>query len=51
MPFARIAKAWVDQDQSIPDNIARSLVRRAGTPPKVQALSLDTNFAAVDPAT
>lgn len=51
MPFARIANAWVDQNQSIPENVARSLVRRAGTTPQVKALALDTNFTAVDPQT
>ncbi|KAF5370996.1 hypothetical protein D9615_010020 [Tricholomella constricta] len=49
--FARISKAWVPEDQSIPKDIARRLVRRQGVQPRVQALALDTNFAAVDPAT
>jgi len=37
-------------DQSIPSHIARRLVRRDGQTPEVQALALDTNFAAVDPS-
>ncbi|KAJ7150475.1 hypothetical protein C8R43DRAFT_494922 [Mycena crocata] len=46
--FARIAKAWVPEDQSIPSTVAARLVRRDGTQPEVKALSLDTNFDAVD---
>ncbi|KAJ6551974.1 hypothetical protein B0H19DRAFT_182463 [Mycena capillaripes] len=46
--FARVAKAWVPEDQSIPSSIAARLVRRDGTQPEVKALSLDTNFDAVD---
>ncbi|KAF8073317.1 hypothetical protein FPV67DRAFT_1409522 [Lyophyllum atratum] len=48
--FARISKAWVPKDQSVPKDVAHSLIRRQGVQPKVQALALDTNFAAVDPA-
>ncbi|KAJ6546623.1 hypothetical protein B0H10DRAFT_2131051 [Mycena sp. CBHHK59/15] len=47
--FARIAKAWVPDDQSIPASVARRLVRRDGTQPQVKALALDTNFDAADP--
>ncbi|GLB45261.1 putative expressed protein [Lyophyllum shimeji] len=46
--FARVSRAWVPDDQSIPIDVARRLVRRQGTQPKVQALAIDTNFAAVD---
>ncbi|KAJ7197817.1 hypothetical protein GGX14DRAFT_700233 [Mycena pura] len=47
--FARVSKAWVPADQSVPASIAARLVRRDGTPPpQVKALSLDTNFGAVD---
>ncbi|KAJ6483567.1 hypothetical protein C8R47DRAFT_1017685 [Mycena vitilis] len=46
--FARVAKAWVPEDQSIPSTVAARLVRRDGTQPQVKALSLDTNFDAVD---
>ncbi|KAJ7708198.1 hypothetical protein B0H17DRAFT_1191688 [Mycena rosella] len=46
--FARVAKAWIPEDQSIPSSIASRLVRRDGTQPEVKALSLDTNFNAVD---
>ncbi|TFK33758.1 hypothetical protein BDQ12DRAFT_614698 [Crucibulum laeve] len=46
--FARVAKSWVPDDQSIPANISSSIVRRDGTQPQVKALTIDTNFAAVD---
>ncbi|KAJ6587458.1 hypothetical protein DFH09DRAFT_1141142 [Mycena vulgaris] len=46
--FARVAKAWVPEDQSIPSSIAARLVRRDGKQPQVKALSLDTKFDAVD---
>ncbi|KAJ3569322.1 hypothetical protein NP233_g5127 [Leucocoprinus birnbaumii] len=44
--FARIAKAWVPADQSIPPSVARRLVRRDGETPQVHALSVDVNFGA-----
>ncbi|KAJ7237877.1 hypothetical protein B0H12DRAFT_1222188, partial [Mycena haematopus] len=46
--FARIAKSWVAEDQSIPASVRRSLVRRDGKTPVVRALAIDTNFDAVD---
>ncbi|KAF7325638.1 hypothetical protein MKEN_00413600 [Mycena kentingensis (nom. inval.)] len=46
--FARVSKAWVPEDQSIPTDIAKRLVRRAGVPPIVKALRLDTNWEAVN---
>ncbi|KAJ7913379.1 hypothetical protein B0H13DRAFT_1612629 [Mycena leptocephala] len=46
--FARIAKSWVPDDQSIPTSVRRSLVRRGGKAPVVKALALDTNFDSVD---
>ncbi|KAJ6522865.1 hypothetical protein B0H19DRAFT_1008804 [Mycena capillaripes] len=50
-PFARVQKAWVPADQSIPASIAARLVRRDdGSQPQVQAITLDTNFAAADNA-
>ncbi|KAJ7049580.1 hypothetical protein C8F01DRAFT_1069029 [Mycena amicta] len=45
--FARIAKAWVPDDQSIPEAVQKRLVRRTGVPPVVKALHIDTNFDAV----
>ncbi|KAJ7049559.1 hypothetical protein C8F01DRAFT_1238484 [Mycena amicta] len=45
--FARIAKAWVPADQSIPEAVQKRLIRRAGVPPVVKALHIDTNFDAV----
>ncbi|KAJ7495528.1 hypothetical protein FB451DRAFT_1077168 [Mycena latifolia] len=47
-PFARVQKAWVPADQSIPASIAARIVRRDGSQPQVQAITLDTNFAAVN---
>ncbi|KAF7312702.1 hypothetical protein MIND_00284900 [Mycena indigotica] len=47
MAFARIAKAWVPEDQSIPESIQKRLVRRSGNPPIVKALRIDTNFEEV----
>ncbi|KAJ6524228.1 hypothetical protein DFH09DRAFT_1372201 [Mycena vulgaris] len=46
--FARIAKAWVPEDQSIPGSIKSRIVRRDGKVPVVKALALDVNFDAVD---
>ncbi|KAH6904652.1 hypothetical protein BKA70DRAFT_1108941 [Coprinopsis sp. MPI-PUGE-AT-0042] len=46
--FAHISRAWVPENQSIPDNVAKKLVRRDGTQPEVKALHIDTDFAAVD---
>ena len=36
------------QDQTIPEGVASRLVKRDGTLPEVQALHIDTDFAAVD---
>ncbi|KAJ7149272.1 hypothetical protein C8R43DRAFT_888085 [Mycena crocata] len=47
-PFARVANAWVPEDQSLPDHIAARFVRRGEPSPEVKALALDTNFAAAD---
>jgi hypothetical protein len=47
--FARVAKAWVPEDQSMPSSIAARFVKRGRRGmPEVKALSLDTNFGAVD---
>ncbi|KAJ7088827.1 hypothetical protein B0H15DRAFT_780532 [Mycena belliarum] len=46
--FARISKAWVPEDQSIPASLQSRIVRRDGKQPVVKALALDTNFDAVD---
>ncbi|KAF7312700.1 hypothetical protein MIND_00284700 [Mycena indigotica] len=48
MAFARIANAWVPDDQSIPESIQKRIIRRSNTPPVVKALRIDTNFDAVD---
>ncbi|KAJ7664073.1 hypothetical protein B0H17DRAFT_304395 [Mycena rosella] len=47
-PFARVAKTWVPADQSIPASISARIVRRDGSQPQVQAITLDTNYAAVN---
>ncbi|TDL21321.1 hypothetical protein BD410DRAFT_724403 [Rickenella mellea] len=47
VPFARVARAWVPEDQSIPSSVAKRLVSRGGkAAPQVKALSLDTNWKA-----
>ncbi|KAJ7282823.1 hypothetical protein C8J57DRAFT_1296618 [Mycena rebaudengoi] len=46
--FARVAKAWTSEDQSIPASVSRRLVRRDGAQPEVKALRLDTKFDLVD---
>ncbi|KAJ7585204.1 hypothetical protein C8J56DRAFT_788976 [Mycena floridula] len=46
--FARVADAYVPQDQSIPSSVARRVVRRDGSTPEVKGLKLDTNFGAID---
>ncbi|KAJ6602837.1 hypothetical protein DFH09DRAFT_1355028 [Mycena vulgaris] len=46
--FARVSKAWVPDDQSIPSSIKGRIFRRNGKAPVVKALALDTNFDAVD---
>jgi hypothetical protein len=48
--FARVARSWVPVDQSIPDSVARKVVRPDGTLPQVLALTLDTKFDVVDSA-
>jgi hypothetical protein len=45
--FARVAKAWVPKNQTIPSDVQSRLIRRDGESPTVHALSLDTNFAAI----
>jgi hypothetical protein len=48
MPFARVAKQWVPQDQSIPNESMKKIVRRDEAAPQVKAMRIDTNFAAAD---
>ncbi|KAI0056899.1 hypothetical protein BV25DRAFT_1864173 [Artomyces pyxidatus] len=45
MPFARVAKSWVPDDQSMPSGMHS----RQDTSGQIQALALDTNFSATDP--
>lgn len=46
--FARVARAWDPEDQSLPSNLVARVLRRDDTTPPVKALALDTNFSAVD---
>ncbi|KAH8829973.1 hypothetical protein DL96DRAFT_1461298 [Flagelloscypha sp. PMI_526] len=46
--FARIGRIWVSDDQSVPQDVARRLVRRAGAPAQVRGVTIDTDFGAVD---
>ncbi|KAG5638045.1 hypothetical protein H0H81_002165 [Sphagnurus paluster] len=48
--FARVARSWVPKDQTIPAEFKPAIMRRSGTKPLVMALTLDTNFAAINPA-
>jgi len=48
MPFARVGKVWTHSNQSVPIMNKRKFPRRQ-LAPTVQGISLDTNFAAVDP--
>ncbi|TDL21224.1 hypothetical protein BD410DRAFT_308836 [Rickenella mellea] len=50
--FARVAKASVSADQSIPQSIARRLHRRATdtSAPQVHAITIDTDFGAIGDA-
>ncbi|KAG6907149.1 hypothetical protein DXG01_010326 [Tephrocybe rancida] len=45
--FARVSRAWMPDDQSLPEDVARRFVGRA-LQPQIQALTLNTNFAAVN---
>ncbi|KAK0217175.1 hypothetical protein IW262DRAFT_1276049 [Armillaria fumosa] len=46
--FARVARAWDSEDQSLPSDLVARVLRRDGTTPPVKALALDANFSAVD---
>ncbi|KAK0186726.1 hypothetical protein F5146DRAFT_141908 [Armillaria mellea] len=46
--FARVARAWDPEDQSLPSDVAARVVRRDGITPPVKALALDVNFAATN---
>ncbi|KAJ7058958.1 hypothetical protein C8F01DRAFT_284946 [Mycena amicta] len=55
-PFARVARAWVHADQTIPDDVAATIdakLRKRQDPdaeaPPVLGLAIDTSFADVDP--
>ncbi|OBZ79357.1 hypothetical protein A0H81_00033 [Grifola frondosa] len=50
MPFARIAKEWTHENQSIPPNMQTSIRRRDGSTPVVRGIRLDTHFDEVDPS-
>ncbi|KAF8629792.1 hypothetical protein AX17_005571 [Amanita inopinata Kibby_2008] len=47
--FARVARAWIPEDQSMPVNLAARLAKgHGGMPPQVKALQLDTQFHAIN---
>ncbi|KAK0458142.1 uncharacterized protein EV420DRAFT_1270744 [Desarmillaria tabescens] len=46
--FARVARAWDPEDQSLSSDVVARVIRRDGTTPPVKALALDTNFAAIN---
>ncbi|RDB30162.1 hypothetical protein Hypma_012361 [Hypsizygus marmoreus] len=48
--FARVARVWEPTDQTVPSDVAGRISRRPGFKPRVKALTLDVNFAAIDPA-
>lgn len=43
-PFAIVSLEYVPDDQTIPESVARSLVRRDGSLPEVKALSITVDF-------
>lgn len=46
--FARVARAWDPEDQSLPSDLVARVLQRDSTTPPVKALALDANFSAVD---
>jgi len=44
MPFAIVAKHWIPEDQSIPQDTMKRIVRRDGAPTQVQAMTISTDF-------
>ncbi|KAJ8517433.1 hypothetical protein ONZ45_g5373 [Pleurotus djamor] len=48
-PFARVVKATVAEDQSVPSHFESKIAKRDGTAPQVYTFAIDTNFAAADP--
>ncbi|KAJ3528236.1 hypothetical protein NM688_g8023 [Phlebia brevispora] len=50
MPFARVVSEDLHEDQSVPASVAKRLTSRAGSAATVRAITVDTNFAAVDPS-
>ncbi|KAF9494289.1 hypothetical protein BDN71DRAFT_1002679 [Pleurotus eryngii] len=49
MAFARVVKSWVDDNQNVPMEV-ESKIQRRGVDNPVRGLTLDTNFAAIDPS-
>jgi hypothetical protein len=49
MPFARVAKEWTHENQTIPDQIKAKMQKRDDES-SVRGIRLDTNFAAIDPS-
>ncbi|KAJ7574118.1 hypothetical protein C8J56DRAFT_1173048 [Mycena floridula] len=46
--FARVGRAWIPDDQSLPSSVSKRLAGRDDIKPQVKALSLDSNFSAID---
>lgn len=44
MPFARVGKFWVPEDQSIPQDKMKKIARRDNAAPQVKAMTIDTKF-------
>ena len=49
MPFARVSREWMHENQTVPDSVKAQMRRRDDGDSTVRGVSLDTNFAAVDP--
>ncbi|KAI0092175.1 hypothetical protein BDY19DRAFT_884355 [Irpex rosettiformis] len=52
MPFARVAKEWTHENQTIPAQVQATIQKRdnsSTSTPTVRGIRLDVNFAAIDP--
>ncbi|KAJ8518273.1 hypothetical protein ONZ45_g4617 [Pleurotus djamor] len=48
--FARVARSWVHEDQSLPEGAAPKIARRQNAPPpQVRGLTIDTKFSEAEP--
>ncbi len=48
MPFARIAAEWTHENQTVSDDLAQQIARRA-EPPTVRGITIDTQWHKIDP--